>query len=414
MNKKIIIGVVIFTILLRVFFILKADMAEYQFDFGLMELSDIESYDRIYKDYDKDGCEARHINYIMQLYFFNTHPHILKGQFYHPPLHHFILANWLRIMDKLSNNSMIKLESMQFVSLIYSLIILYTFKKILDELEIENQALPITLFAFYPLMIFMSGSLNNDQLATLFSIVTLLYLLKWRKDPSIKNTIIGSLMLGLGLMTKESSLVMLIPMVFIYFKDLSENVEQDKKIGKLLIEIILVVLIVVPLGFWFHIYMNGESLGIIQPYEYLSLKEATIHDRFGISNPFIFKEKNIWSSLIYTSINYNALEFGFVVKLLVLLDLVLLLEWLYYFIKNKKDLLLVVTSISWWFGYFYLNITMPYISSMNARYMVVPLMIGIIDIGKGFDKEENSNIKKATIITIVSICICSIIYFISL
>jgi 4-amino-4-deoxy-L-arabinose transferase-like glycosyltransferase len=274
--------------------------------------------------------------------------------------------------------------------------------------------IPIALFAFYPLMIFMSGSLNNDQLAMMFSIICLYYLLKWREDPSIKNTVLGALSIGLGLMTKESVLVMLIPAVYVFFKVLYEYVENDKKIGKLIIDLILLTIIVVPLGFWFHIYMNGESLGVIQPFEHLSVKEKTIFERFGPFNPFIYNGVNIWNALIFTSINYSVGANSLVSIIIVVIDMVLIINWIYYFIKSKKDSLLVVTSVAWWFGYFYLNITMPYISSMNARYMVIPLMIGIIDIAKGFEKEENNKIKTLTIVNTVALCICSIVYFVIL
>jgi hypothetical protein len=73
-------------------------------------------------------------------------------------------------MDNFNLPEDIKLESMQLVTVIYSCITLLATYKILKELEIDKKykILPMILMAFYPLNIFLSGSINNDCLEYLF------------------------------------------------------------------------------------------------------------------------------------------------------------------------------------------------------------------------------------------------------
>ena len=49
---------------------------------------------------------------------------------------------------------------------------------------------------------------------------------------------------------------------------------------------------------------------------------------------------------------------------------------------------------------------------MNARYMLIPLIIGFAMIGKGFEKEESKLIKGITILSTALVCIYSIVSFI--
>ena len=265
--KIILILIFLFAILTRIVFISKTDIATFQFDVGVKkDYTKPIIYEEIYEKFDEGYNEGRHINYIMQLYTYGTLPGKIIGQFYHPPLHHLIMTINLKLMDLVSDSASFKFESMQVITCMYSIVILYTLYKILEELGIDdkNKILPMILFEFYPLYIFMSGSINNDELVSMFALICLLYLLKWKKNPSMKNAIIIATSIGLGLMTKSSMYVMIIPAVYVYFGVLKEYVNSDKKCGILLLELLVFTLIAGILGFWFQIrsYLNGlETLG---------------------------------------------------------------------------------------------------------------------------------------------------------
>ena len=413
-ENRILVIIIILAILFRIFFIAKTNIMDYQHDFGNMKITSSEDYDNLYNNYFEGDTEGRHIHYIMHIYNYWNLPSKIIGQFYHPPLHHFILALWLKTMDLISNDNVFKLESMQVVSLVYSIVSLITLYKILKELDIKNIVLPMLLFSFYPIFLFFSGGLNNDALLTMFSLICLLYLLKWKKDPSYKNTIIGACAIGLGAMTKSSMFVMIVPAMYVFFAVLKEYVDNEKSIKKILIELLIFCLIVFPLGFWYHIYRGGESLGIISPYEYFSVRDKSLFERFGLYNPFTVVNYNIWNSTLFTSIVYGGSEYNLLVFLIVGLDLILIVNWIYLFIKNKKNNLLIVTSLIWWISYIYLFITMPYITSINSRYIVIPIVIGIIDIARGLDSINNKFIKYETMAVTCLTCLLSITYIILL
>lgn len=415
--KFILILIIIFAILIRINFIYKTDISKYQSDMGIGKLNSEEDYDNLYHNFSEEPNKGRHINYILHLYTYGELPKEIIGQFYHPPLHHFIMASWLKVMDVFSDVSSFKFESMQIIPLIYSIIILFALYKILKELEIEDKykIFPMLIFSFYPLFVIMSGTLNNDELVTLFCTICLLYLIKWNKNPSMKNAIIIAITIGLGLMTKSSMAVMIIPAVYIYFKKLAEFVNTDKSIKKLLYELLFFAIIVGVLGLWFHIYSmcrGLNTLGIIQPYDYLSIAGERNWNRFGIPNILEISNINIWNYLIYSSITYILeLKNNFYFLIMAILVIVLSINSIYYMIKyNSKNRLLIYTFIAWWISYFYLNISMPYTCSMHSRYMMIPFFISNAFLGIGLQKEKNKLIKFQIYISVIILTLMSIIY----
>ena len=416
-QKLILIIVFIIAILTRLIFIINTTVTEYQYDAGIKTLNSIEDYDDLYLNYHEEPMVGRHIDYIMYLFNYNSLPETVIGEYYQPPLNHIVLALWLKLVHCFTSNTRIFFESMQWIPFLYSIAILFVIKKILDELEVKNQILPMLLVSCYPLLIFMSGMINNDELVTLFILITLLYLLRWRKDQSIKNATIGALAIGLGLMTKTSMLVMYLPAIYIYFKTIFTDKDIDnEKIKKLVIEVFLICIISVFLGFWFQFYRHGETLGIIEPKEELNISQYSYLERFGLVSPFDISKVNIniWISLMENSIGFFVIENTIIRFFFEIFACFIWICWFYYFIKNKKDGILITTYVAFWIGYFYLNIVMPYSCSMSARYMVVPLIIKILEIGRGFDKENNQLIKIIGYILSVLFFILSIYYIIVL
>lgn len=415
-SKIIVIAIVILAIIIRVIFINKENISKFQFDFGIGELDSVQDYDNLYENFDQEPNKGRHINYIMHLYTYNSLSDEIIGQFYHPPLHHFIMATYLKIADLFLDNSLLKLEGMQYITVLYSVVILISLYKILKELDVVDKIVPMLIFAFYPLYIFMSGLLNNDELVTMFSILALLYLIRWDKNPTMKNTIRIAICIGLGLMAKSSMMVMIIPAIFAYFRKLNKFVKEDKDIKCLLLELLIFSIISGILGLSFHIIslMQGKNtLGIIEPYKYLSIADKSPFERFGIPNIFEISQVNIWNYLIYSSISFlpgNITVYNFIMAVL---TIILAINAIYYVIKNgKANLILIVTLVSWWISYFTLNISMPYTCSMHSRYMVVPISISVIFLGIGISKENSKILKIQVYLTTILLSIMSILIFV--
>ena len=71
----------------------------------------------------------------------------------------------------------------------------------------------------------------------------------FNKKPSYLKTVILALVIGLGGMTKASTVVMVIPLLFTYMKKLSESIEDSKLVKEILLEGVIFSLISLPLFF---------------------------------------------------------------------------------------------------------------------------------------------------------------------
>lgn len=414
---KIIICIIVFiAIITRIIFVNKSDIGLFQYDMGLYNsLKTEEDYDNVYTNFDKGKMANTHINYIMYLYTYNyllPPTNEVIGQFYHPPLHHFIMATWLKIADVFSNISSVKLESMQYVSIVYSIVMLIALYKILKELEVEEKyrIIPIILFSFYPLQIYLSGSINNDELVSMFCILSFLYLIKWQKNPSYKNTILIAIFIGLGLMTKTSAFVMIVPALYIYLKILNQYVKNNESIKKFIYQAIILGIIVVILGGWFHILNNFQTITIYPPKEDMRVTTDNLWDRFGLSSLFKANKYNVWNYLLYSSISFEMFSSeNLIIKEMVVLAFILIINVLYYGIKHfKENQFINITILSWLIFYINLQVSLPYECSMHSRYMIVPMSLGIIMLGKGMQNEKNKVLKYQIIITAVTLAILSI------
>ena len=413
--KILICIIILVAILIRIIFVNRSDIGLFQYDMGLYNfLNSEENYNKVYTDFDKEPIRYSHMNYIMYLYNYNKLPSFneIIGQFYHPPLHHFIMATWLKVADVFSNVSSLKLESLQYVTILYSIIILIALYKILEQLEIKEKykVIPMLLFSFYPLYIYLSGCINNDELVSMFCILSFLYLLKWEKSPNIKNAILIAIFIGLGLMTKTSAIVMIIPAIYIYFKVFKQYTKENKNIKKLILELIIFCIIIILLGGWFHIINKFTTLTIYPPKEELRVVTDNIWDRFGIPFLFTANKYNIWNYLLYSSMSFQIFSNeNMIIKELVILACILILDILYYSFKYfKENLLINLTNLIWIIFYIYLQISLPYECSMHSRYMLVPISLGIVILGRGLQKEENKIIKWQIIITSIMLCFLSV------
>ncbi|MDD5020738.1 MAG: glycosyltransferase family 39 protein [Endomicrobiaceae bacterium] len=286
--------------LFHVTYVLCTSIEEYQYD--------------LY--FDNNGGHVGYIFYILNkltLPNFNFSP-VERGMFYHPPLHHIISAIWIRInifMGVLTKNQAI--ENLQFLTLFYSGCMIVIFYKLFRELTLKKLALviPFAIVCFHPQFIMFSGSLNNDILFLALSFATVLFVIKWYKNPNIKNIIKVAILLGLAFITKLLALI-LIPAVFIIFliKFLNNKNIEFKK------QILIFLLIFIPLGLWYYIYnfirwdvpfyyvggLNRLS-GLINNYVYVPQK--LFHIDFNVFRDIFYNQnlnENILSVLLKTSV----------------------------------------------------------------------------------------------------------------
>ncbi len=175
-KKQIVLLIIALGVILRGMYIVYTPITERQHD--------------VYSNYDQG-----HLGYIYTIFETGKLPQTNDIQFYHPPLHHFISAQWLKIGDILDIDLERNLEGLQVLTAIYSSLIILVVCQILKHIKIKDiyKIIIIAITAFHPTFIIFAGLINNDILMILLTFVIILYLLKWHEEANLKNTIILAL-----------------------------------------------------------------------------------------------------------------------------------------------------------------------------------------------------------------------------
>ena len=210
-----------------------------------------------------------HFSYIEYLYDHSLMlPHAdPRGlfQMYQPPLFYYIATIIVRITTLLGVPYESAIESVQIVTLYAAICTVITADKIFRKFRLKGYALSaaIALTAFGTGIIIMSGMITNDILATAFETGAALCSLEWYDNRTFKNIINTALLIGLGMMTKLSVVMVAPPIavlfIYVFFKELKNWRAYLKQFAVFLG-------ISVPLGVWFpikNLILFGVPLGYV-------------------------------------------------------------------------------------------------------------------------------------------------------
>ncbi len=158
-------------------------------------------------DFGADEGQAPFIEYFHQGHLLLDFDPREKWGFFQPPLHHMLAALWIHIQELIGISYNAACEHVQVLTLIYSLITLYFAYLIFKYFKLKGLSLLVafTIAAVHPGFILMAGSINNDMLAIMLTVMTMYFGLRWKDEPSWKYTIILALTIGLGMMAKLSA-----------------------------------------------------------------------------------------------------------------------------------------------------------------------------------------------------------------
>ena len=412
--------------------------------------------------------EDGHYGYALYIFRNNSLPDYNSNQFYQPPLNAILQANWMKITtwfvhpsenittiynamfngEKtfLYNNELIAYidslyNSCRILSCFYSCLTLLVIYKILKEFKLKDLTFYIILLmmSIQPIYVMMSGTMNNDNLSFLFFFLSLLFAIKWFKNPSYLYIILIALSIGLGMVTKLSiGFVAFIigPMMLIKF---IQKIKKKKYLN-LIPQFIVFAIIVFPLGLSFairnYLLLDQEFTYILDfgrdSWLHEVIKEKNVFERF-FSLPITqlihtdrgifhdYQEYNIWVDLIKTSVfeefAYTPLSFAFCAVMylfaigywLILIPSIIFV--FYKIIKKtfKGNIYLLIISLSLIFlaliSYIALCVKMPYSCSSNFRYIIY-IALGMIVL-YSFVLENIQN-KKITNISLVVLGIFAI------
>ena len=330
------------------------------------------------------------------------------SQLYHPPLHHFLAALWMRAQMMVAIPFWNAVEGIQFLTMFYSTACVIVAKRILEEAGLEKQSLAfaVALVAFCPVFIIFSGSINNDVLSVLFTLSAMLATIKWMKSDKLVHLLQIALFIGLGMSTKASAGIIAVPVALVMLVKIIKTKEKIKMAG----QYTLFGAVVFPLGLWWTVrnYMllkagpyiprlsdtNSQYVGfrsLLERYTPFVGIGRTPYVRFG--GEF---EYNVWSGLFKSSAfgefamfvysDWAAKFAGVLFATTVLICITAFFAMLYscFFKKNflkPEKAFMAATYIAVLASYLFFCYQFPHTCSMNIRYASPLIIIGAFFLG---------------------------------
>ncbi len=160
------------------------------------------------RSYDWSG-HAEYIRYILQN--LAIPPATGGWQFYHPPLYYLLTALWSSLGWMMGGDAARVVLDAQSFSLVLSLATLgvgcWIGRMLFDKKE---DHLSLTLFcaliAFFPAIVYHAARVSNDVLLLLITFLAFALLLRWWRRPNRIDWCLASIVIGLGVLTKNNAL----------------------------------------------------------------------------------------------------------------------------------------------------------------------------------------------------------------
>ena len=360
--------------------------------------------------FDRNPASAVHDNYMFYIYDNWKLPDFdIRGwgQFYHPPLHHFISAVAMRINELIFPGRAGNYEFLMCISLFYSLVTMILLYKIIRFFKFTGSSLVMSfmLVAFYPFLIISAGHINNDPLASMLAIASIYNALRWYKEPGFRRIICVALCIGFAMMSKLSAGLIAVPVAFIF---LAALIRAKFKGTRLWMQYLSFAGVVFPLGLWFPL-RNFFMWGIPPTYVFdlgnvpsMDLAGYSVAQRlFGSSEvsrsiPFVvfdenYKDFNIFTILFKSSLfddldHHDKPVYTLLAMILLWLGLALVIMCVAGLIKavirifKERDVCLasvVILLITELAAIVVFAFKYPLICSENFRY-VMPVMVSMV------------------------------------
>lgn len=361
------------------------------------------------------GSVGGHLGYIT--HFFDNPFALPEGdvrytyQYYHPPLHHFIAGVVLNILKVFGYTNIIDIgEVVQYITLFYSSACMLMMYKILRFFKVDGLPLllGLSVIAFHPTLLILSGSVNNDMLSVTFMLCAILNTLYYYRKSTYKNIIKVAVCVGCAMMSKLSGW-MVAPAIAVVF--VAVLIRAKKDWFKIFKQWLVFGIICVPLALWWSVrnyilyrvpfnyvldfgkttdmyvgnYTVLERLTDFSAYQFNS-----VYDQFVWYNCPYYEYNptvGLFKTAMFDEAQYTT-DIDFWAKLLfwvnVALALVAVGAMIYMLVKRTsildkvtKAFLLLVYIIPllsyYWFCFAY-----PYTCTMNIRYAVITIFTGVL------------------------------------
>lgn len=329
-------------------------------------------------------------------------------QFYHPPLHHIIAGVFMRAQMLFGLSIETAMENIQLLTTFYSISTMFVSYSILKELNLKRTALVLStaLISLHPTFYLIGGNVNNDMLMILLSFCTILFLVKWYKDPNVKNILGVAFSLGLSMMAKLSGALLTPCIALIFVVKLFEHKAKFKTRIK---QYILFCVISIPLGLWYpvrNLILFNQPLNYVPnldpssgqyiahysiaqrlwqiPFSQLSTPYQVWDNNFGYNIPL-----SLFKTALFGEKDLGSYPYAYIALFAsVVLALVAFISMVYYLAVNKEQR---KSKLNWAMGIIWLTLMMSYISfcfgypnicSQDFRYIVPTLIVSSYFLGK--------------------------------
>ena len=395
-----------------------------------------------------------HAGYIRYIYdnlkLPDTNP-MYTWQYYHAPLHHILAAAWMRLNTALGLSFERACEKVQILTMFYSSACMIITYRILNFFKFKGLAfiIPLAIVCFHPTFVIMGGCINNDILSVMFMFGAVWTALKWYEKPTLVRIIPVALCIGLAMMAKTSGVLVAPAVAFIFLIKFVKDIQNYKKY---LLQFAVFGIICVPIGMWWSVYnyikwdmpfgyvaeLSKAEKQYIPQYSaferFFSFNENQFSNIFQYGNEKIgYYEYNIFVTLFKTSVfgesslfDTNAMETAanflgytlcvclfYVNIILALVSFVgaILLIWKkkYLYDSTVTCFFVILWTVVMAF-FFKFCLEYPFTCSMDFRYIVPTLLVGVVFLGKLLEVVEEKREKAFYRVMQSSICVLSVLF----
>lgn len=372
-------------------------------------------YERQHDNYSL-GNVGGHLGYITN--FWNTpfslpQEDILSiSQYYHPPLHHFTVGLFLNCLKWLGFDNLNAVgECIQYLTMFYSTVCVILFYKILRFFRIDGLPLllGLSVIAFHPTLIILSGSTNNDILCIMLMLGAVYHTLMYYQNSTLVNILKIALCVGFAMMSKMSGWMVAPAIAFVF---IVVAIRQKNKIFSVIRQWTAFGVVCVPLGLWWSVrcfIQYDMPFGYVMRFNktiamYLG-DTYTIWQRLTDFSPFQFEsvyDQYRWYHCPYYEYNptiglfktamFDEAQYGSELQLWavglfwinVALAVIALVAMVYLLII-RKSLIDTTLKIFLWLlyavstaSYYLFCLKYPFTCTMNIRYTVMSVFTGVI------------------------------------
>ncbi len=291
----------------------------------------------------------------------------------------------------------------------------------------------------------LGTELNGDCLMTTLSIVAIYATICWNENDTLKNILAIAFSLSFAILAKSSA-VMLSPAIgLVFILHFFKGEKTKKEYIKQFIIFLIICGIIAPawllrnyilfdLPFSYVPGAGGTSstqyIGYLSMLDRLSFPTQTQLQSVAINFDLPEEYANIWGQTIITELfdegilvfnDENYIKYGIILLRSTLLFHVIEIVALCFVIRNifiekeliKKgiNILFSVSVIGIMYSYVTFCFQYPYICTMSARYIAVPLTMLSLVLASGFENISNGICRR--IIGIISLIIVAIVSFLS-